>query len=248
VATAKTFERLKWSQAAVTRCRAKPPLLTPSRRSSFHHLAFLLPLCTSRQPQHFPHGALSQLDSHAAGGCLIQTVAPATFSQILLFSLVAPAGPPRRSRGSSQSLTANSPAASLRFMDSPQLALQFLFVPKNLKLHQNNCFKICLKRPETNHDATYQIHSCKGTLKSIRTTCTSEGTLDRKSSSSLLSIAYGLRSFFVNLLMPAKVKVQMLLSSGCFFFFLICIFGKILKKILGSISKSDIGTELMNEL
>lgn len=46
----------------------------------------------------------------------------------------------------------------------------------------------------------------------IQTTCTSEGTLDRKSSSSLLSIAYGFRIFFVNLLMPAKVKVQILRS------------------------------------
>lgn len=41
-------------------------------------------------------------------------------------------------------------------------------------------------------------------LKMLPTTCTSEGTLDRKSSSSLLSMAYGSRSFLVNLFTPAE--------------------------------------------
>lgn len=38
------------------------------------------------------------------------------------------------------------------------------------------------------------------------TTWTSDGTLERKSSSSLLSIMYGLRSFLVNLFTPAGMK------------------------------------------
>lgn len=37
-----------------------------------------------------------------------------------------------------------------------------------------------------------------------RTFWTSDGTLERKSRNSLLSMAYGFRSFFVNLLMPVK--------------------------------------------
>lgn len=39
-------------------------------------------------------------------------------------------------------------------------------------------------------------------MEGAPTTCTSEGTLERKSSSSLLSMAYGFRSFFVNLFTP----------------------------------------------
>ena len=51
------------------------------------------------------------------------------------------------------------------------------------------------------------------------TFCTSDGTLDRKSSTSLLSMLYGFRSLLVNLLIPkteihTNVSLQ-LVSGGC---------------------------------
>lgn len=64
--------------------------------------------------------ALSPSDSHGAGGCLTQTPAPATFSRILVFLLIAPADPQRHNRGS------NKQSSSLLKGHYPQLALQFL--------------------------------------------------------------------------------------------------------------------------
>lgn len=51
------------------------------------------------------------------------------------------------------------------------------------------------------------------------TFCTSEGTLDRKSSTSLLSMLYGFRNFLVNLLIP-KTEIHTnislaLVPGGC---------------------------------
>lgn len=47
------------------------------------------------------------------------------------------------------------------------------------------------------------------------TFCTSEGTLDRKSTTSLLSMLYGFRNFLVNLLMPkTEIHTQRIINAS----------------------------------
>lgn len=66
----------------------------------FHYLTFLFLLCMSWEPQLqcFLHSALSQTDSHGAGGCSVQALASATISQILVLLLIAPMDPQRHNQ------------------------------------------------------------------------------------------------------------------------------------------------------
>lgn len=61
------------------------------------------------------------------------------------------------------------------------------------------------KYPNVKIEINTHIFSKKQFLKKP-TSSLSEGTLDKKSSSSLLGIALGARNFFVNLLMPRIEK------------------------------------------
>lgn len=77
-------------------------------------------------------------------------------------------------------------------------------------LHFHTLFHIFhVQYPSSHKDLKHAFLSASQSEHELRTTWTSEGTLERKSRSSLLSIMYGSRSFLVNLFTPAEERNQL---------------------------------------
>lgn len=120
------------------------PPLAPSRCGSIHHLTFPFPLRTSCRPrlQCFLRRCLIPvrftrrwrlLNTNSSTRYLLQNTCHFTDCPCR-----SPKAQPR------QQQTVQQPPKGSRTI--PSLRCNF-FVPKNAKLNQNNCFKICLRKP-----------------------------------------------------------------------------------------------------